>query len=187
VASLDSYKLGPLHITDVSVSLNLQRGLAQAFMTRMTAPAKLTRGKDYPVMLFFRRPGGASGSVSFKVHVPLGMPAGKRDLVLSGTPSDLAGGGFSSLLNSLFSTGGFDEAGPRSLAALSKQIGAVHRYDGVTASFRPRTSKGVALSAPPTDDTLPGGPEGRALRERPVYRNPKLRYSGAVSVRVLVR
>lgn len=184
---LDSYKLGPLHITDVSVSLNLQRGLAQAFMTRMTGLAKLTRGRDYPVRLFFRRPGGASGSVSFKVHVPTGMPKGKRDLVLSGTPSDFAGGGVSSLLISLFGGGGFDEAGPKSLAALSKQIGAVHRYDGITASFRPRHSKGEPLASPTTDDAVPEGAEGKAVRERQAYRDPKLRYSGAVSVRVVVR
>lgn len=186
-SALDSYKLGPLHITNVSVSLNLQRGLAQAYMMRTTGPAKLTRGKNYPVRLFFRRPGGASGSVSFKVHVPTGMPKGKRDLVLSGTPSELAGGGVSPLLTSLFSVGGFDEAGPKSLAALSKQIGAVHRYDGITASFRPRHRKGEALASPTTDDALPAGAEGKAVRERPTYRDPKLRYSGAVSIRVVVR
>jgi hypothetical protein len=114
------------------------------------------------------------------------MPRGARDLVLTGTPSDLAGGGVSALLAALFS-GATDEAGPKSLNALAKQIGAIERYDGVTASFRPRVKKGEALGSATTDDAVPAGPEGQAIRVRRVYRDPKLRLSGAVSMRVVVR
>lgn len=187
-AMLDSYRLGPLTLTAVNVTLKLRRGLSQAFMTRMTGPRKITRGKDYRVRLFFKRAGGGKEqSVSLKVHAPVGMTRGKRDLVLSGTPSDLAGGGFSSLLSDLFSENVPDEAGPSSLAALSKMIGGVHRYDGVTASFRPRHGKHEDLGSPSTPDSLPGGAAGRALRERPVFRDPDLRYTGAVSIPVVVR
>jgi hypothetical protein len=185
--TLDSYRLGPLTLTGVNVTLNLRRGLAQAFMTRMTGPEKITRGKDYTVRMFFKKPGGAEQSVAVKVHAPIGMRRGKRDLVLSGTPSDLAGGGFSALLSGLFGDGSSDEAGPKSLDALSKLIGGIHRYDGVTASFRPRHGKKEPLAAPTTPDSLPGGADGRALRERPVFRTPSLRYSGAVSIPVVVR
>ncbi|MCW2990078.1 MAG: hypothetical protein JWM73_672 [Solirubrobacterales bacterium] len=186
IGLLDSYRLGPLTVTGVNVTLNLRRGLAQAFMTKLTGPGKITRGKDYTVRMAFRRPGGKQQSVAIRVHAPVAMPRGKRDLVLSGTPSDLAGGGFSSLLADIFG-GSTDEAGPKSLAALSKQIGGVHRYDGVTASFRPRHAKGEQLASPTTADSLPGGGEGRAQRERPVFRTPTLRYSGAVSIPVVVR
>ncbi|MFL5843790.1 MAG: hypothetical protein ACJ762_03785 [Solirubrobacteraceae bacterium] len=187
-ALLDTYRAGPLTVTSVNVTLNLRRGLAQAYMTRLTGPEKVTRGKDYPVRMFFRRPGSAKEeSVSFKVHAPIGMTRGKRDLVLSGTPSDLAGGGFASLLADLLGDGSTDEAGPPSLAVLSKQVGAIHRYDGVTASFRPRHGKKETLAGPTTADALPSGAAGRALRERPVYRDGSVRYSGAVSIPVVVR
>jgi len=183
---LDTYRLGPLHVTNVSVTLNLRRGLAQAFMTKVRAPqTRMTRGKTYTVSLSYARPGGARASVPIKIHVPLGMPLGKRDLVLTGTASDLAGGGFSALASFLAPTD--DESGPKTIASLSKQIGAIHRYSGVTASFRPRTKKGEALGTPTTNDSLPEGAEGKAVRERQVYRNPKLRLSGAVAVRVLIR
>lgn len=187
--AIDSYRLGPLTLTGVNVTLNLQRGLAQAFMTRMTGPRKITRGKDYRVRMYFRRPGGKEQSVAFPVRAPLGMSRGRRDLVLSGTPSDLVGGGFSFTLSDLLDggSGSSDEAGPKSLRELSRQIGAIHRYDGVTASFRPRRRKHQELGPPAPPDSLPGGAAGRALRERPVFRTPTLRYSGAVSIPVVVR
>ncbi|MDX6666148.1 MAG: hypothetical protein QOG68_2354, partial [Solirubrobacteraceae bacterium] len=50
-----------------------------------------------------------------------------------------------------------------------------------------RHGKGEPLASPQTDDTLPGGAEGRAQRERPVYRDPKARISGAVSIPVVIR
>jgi hypothetical protein len=186
--TLDSYRLGALTLTGVNVTLNLRRGLSQAFVTRIAGPKKITRGKDYRVRMYFKRPGGGKEqSVSIPVHAPIGMTRGKRDLVLTGTPSDLAGGGFSAMLAELFGGSGFsDEAGPKSLAVLSKQIGAIHRYDGVTASFRPRHGKDP-LGSPTTPDALPSGAAGRALRERPVFRSPKLRYSGAASIAVVVR
>lgn len=187
---LDSYKLGPLTVTSVSATLNLQRGLAQAYITRMTGPKKVVRGKDYTLRMFFRRPGGGKEqSVAIEVHAPLAMPKGKRALVLTGTPSDLMGGGLSSLFSGLLglSGDGTDEAGPKSLAALSKMIGGIHRYDGVSASFRPRVGKGEALASPTTPDALPNGPEGVGQRERPVYRNAALRYSGAVSIPIVVK
>jgi hypothetical protein len=183
---IDTYRLGPLHLTDVSVTLNLRRGLSQGFMTAITArQLKLTRGKTYSMTLHYAKAGGARATVPVKIHVPVGIPRGKRDLVLTGTPSDLAGGGISALSSLLAPSD--DEGGPKTLADLSKEIGQIHRYDGVTASFRPRTKKGQPLNTPTTDDSLPGGAEGKALRERKVYRNPKLRLSGAVNLPVVVR
>src|SRR4051794_4156835 len=146
-ALLDSYRLGPLHVTNVNVNLNLRRGLAQGFMRKITLPQlKVTRGKSYPIELSYVKPGGERASVAFKLHVPLAMPKGQRDLVLTGTPSDLAGGGISLLSESFDSSG--DEAGPATLSALAKQVAALHRYDGVTVSFRPPHKKGEPLADP---------------------------------------
>jgi hypothetical protein len=187
-SAIDTYRLGKLTLTGVNVTLNLRRGLSQAFMTKVTGPAKMTRGKTYTVRMHFKRPRAKTQSVAVKVRVPLRIPRGKRELVLSGTPSDLAGGGFASLIEDLLSgTAETDEAGPRSLDALSKQISAIHRYDGVTASLRPRRKKGEAIAAPTPADSLPGGNQGRALREREVYRDPDLRISGAAGLKVTIR
>src|SRR4051794_35156181 len=143
-ALLDAYRLGPLHITAVNVQLNLRRGLAQGFMSKVKLPQrKLTRGKSYPVELSYVKPGGTKASVAFRLKVPLGMPKGQRDLVLSGTPSDLAGGGISLLTEAIDDT--TDEAGPKSLKALAKEVAGLHRYDGVTVSFRPPHGKGEPL------------------------------------------
>jgi hypothetical protein len=168
---LDAYKLGPLHIAGVDVTLRLRRGLAQAFMTKLAGPKVMRRGHDYPLRLTVKRAGGAAHVVAFTVHAPLGMAAGRRDLVLTGTPSDLAGGGSGAaqLASLLGGDGGAaDEAGPRSIGSLAAQIAALHRYDGVTASFRPRRA-------------------GRGGTGRPVYRDPALRLSGTVALPVLVR
>lgn len=181
-ALIDSYRLGPLTLTGVNVTLNLRRGLAQAFMTRMTGPRRLTRGKRYRLRMFFRRPGERERSVGFSVRVPQDMARGRRELVLSGTPSDLAGG-FDDFFGDLLggAGGGGGEAGPRSLGVLAKKIGAIHRYDGVTASFRARRRPGQRVEGRNEGAKAPG------LRERPVFRTPTLRYSGAVSIPVVVR
>jgi hypothetical protein len=186
--AIDSYRLGKLTLTGVNVTLNLRRGLAQGFITRVSGPAKLTRGKTYTVRLHYKRPRAKEQSVAVKVHVPLRIARGKRELVLTGTPSDLVGGGFASLLEDILNgTAEADEAGPRSLSVLAKQIGAIHRYDGVTASIRPRRKKDEPIGAATPNDSLPNGNQGRALRERQVYRDADLRLSGAAGLKVRIR
>lgn len=172
---LDSYKLGPLTLTAVNVTIGLRRGLAQAFMTRMTGPKRVRRGEDATVKLFYKRPGGEGGSLTLEVPIPAKASRGPRELVLAGTPSDLAGGALldESLL-SLF--GGGNEAGPRNLEALAGQIERLHRYDGITFTLqRRRHKKGRAL--------VPGKPK----KSNRVHRDPDLRYSGVVGLEVVVR
>jgi hypothetical protein len=183
---LDGFQLGPLHITSIDVELTLRRGLSQAFMTGVHSPTRqMHRGRSYPLTVALTKPGGAKSKVTIRVRVPHDIPKGKRDLVLTGTPSDVAGGGtLSDLLQSLLATP--DERGPLSVSALAKEIAGIQRYDGVTASFRPPRRKGEDIGSPASPDSLPSGAEGRALRERPVYRNPKLRLSSAVAVRVTI-
>jgi hypothetical protein len=159
-------------------------------MTTVTGPTTMHRGQDYPVSVTIKRVGGARRIVHFKVHAPFGMTAGRRALVLTGTPSDAAGGGtVSALLSSLFGGDGgtFDESGPKSLSSLARQVAALHRFDGITASFRPRPKRGDDVGQATSDDSLPSGAEGKALRERRVYRDPRLRLSGTVWIPVVVR
>jgi len=187
---LDSYRLGPLHVSGVTVKLRLRRGLSQAFMVGLRGPKVMRRGHRYTVRVTLKRAGGATRTLPIRLEAPAGMVRGRRQLVLTGTPSDFAGGGnLSDLLSALLDGNGgpADEAGPRSIAVLARQIAALHRFDGVTASFRGRRRKGRPLEGPISADALPGGALGRALRERPVYRDPGLRLSGAVSIPVTVR
>jgi hypothetical protein len=185
---IDGFELGPLHLTSGDVDLRLQRGLAQAFLASAKAPRHVRRGGNPRVSVQLRQIGGGTTTRSFRVHVPRGMPTGTRELTLTGTPSDAAGG-LASQLASLFGEGGlaFQEGGLTSVSALARAVGAIHRYAGVTASFRPRQSNDAPIDPPTGDDSLPGGAEGVALRERPAYRDPAFRISGAVRVRVSVR
>src|SRR5205823_5046967 len=75
-----------------------------------------------------------------------------------------------------------DERGALSVSDLAKDIAGLQRYDGVTASFRPPRKKGDPIGTATPSDALPSGAEGRAQRERPVYRDPKLRLSSAVAL-----
>jgi hypothetical protein len=188
-SDVDSFVLGPLHITSVNVDLKLRRALQEAFLASGTAPHRVRRGTDVTVHVRLARIGGGRISRAFKVHVPRGMPFGPRELVLTGTPSDAAGGGLSALasLLGIGSGGTGDDGGPRSISALAREISAIHRYDGVTASFRPPQSSGAPTDAPTNADALPAGPEGVALRERPVYRDPVLRISGTLRMHVNVK
>jgi hypothetical protein len=181
---VDGYELGPLHISSVDIDLSLQRGLAQAFLASAKAPHRVRRGSDVRVRVELRQVGGGTTTRSFRVHVPRGIHTGTRELVLTGTPSDAAGGA-PAQLTSLFGPGA-QEGGPTSVTGLARAIAAIHRYDGITASFRPRQSHDQPIDPPTSADALPPGAEGVALRERPVYRDPAFRISGAVRVRVSV-
>ena len=150
----------------------------------MRAPRRVRRGSNVRVRARLRLVGGGTATRSFTVHVPRGIPAGRRELVLSGTPSDAAGGG-SAALTPMFGAPSA-ESGPTSVTALSRAITAITRYDGVTASFRPPQSHDAPIDPATTPDALPSGPEGVALRERPVYRDPAFRISDAVKTRVVV-
>jgi hypothetical protein len=187
---IDRFELGPLHVTGVNVELQLRRGLSQAFLDGGHAPHRVRRGHDARVQIKLLGVGGARSTRTFRVHVPRGMPTGERELVLTGTPSDAAGGALSQLASLFDGSGGgssdSDEGGPRSLARLARAIAAIHRYDGVTASFRPPQSHSAPIDPPTAPEALPPGPEGVALRERPVYRDPQLRISGTLRLRVFV-
>jgi hypothetical protein len=112
------------------------------------------------------------------------MPTGPRRLRLRGTSVDAgsADDALAVVFGALDSSGGADtgtpqgEEGPRNLDALAKQIAEVHRYDGITSSFRP--------ASPSEDELTPAGSEAVARRVRHVYRDARLRLSGEVFVPV---
>jgi hypothetical protein len=184
VTIIDGFDFGTLDVESVDVNLTLQRGLHQAFMLRAEGPRVVRRGS----MVRFRvRVQGVRGGRSWRtirVRVPERTPKGTRVLTLRGPDTDEAGVLEIDLAEALF--GDFEETatGPRTIDQLRRQVASIGRYDGVEASFPP----------PPEEDELGdfgedeiGGAEGAARRQRKVFRDPELRLSGVVRLRVKVR
>jgi hypothetical protein len=168
----------------VDVNLTLERGLSQAYMLRVTGPKVARRGQTIRVRVQIQGVRGGRSSRTLRVKVPQGIPRGRRALTLTGPDSDEAGVLEIDLAEALF--GDIDEAlgGPRTVEALRKAVAGIGRYDGVEVSFPP----------PPEDDDLGdlgddeiGGAEGRARRARKVFRDPDLRLSGTVRLRLRIR
>jgi hypothetical protein len=161
---LESYRFGTLHPTAVEVALRIRPGVSQAFITGATAARRVRRGRALRVQLHLRHTGTGAGSTqTVRVRVPLDTPRGPRTLRLTGTPADVGGDpddpGDLSIVFEDQDSG--DDPGPQSVAALRTAFAGLARPDGVTA-------------------TLAGS-------KREVYRDPRLRITGHVSVPVLVR
>jgi hypothetical protein len=165
VGTLDSYRFGTLHPTAVEVGLRARAGLDQAFITGATAPHRVRRGRALRVLLHLRHTGtGARSTRTIRVRVPLDTPRGLRTLRLVGTPSDIGGNpddpGDLSIVFEQQDTG--EDPGPRSLDELRAAFAALHRSDGVSATFG-----------------------GGSRRE--VYHDPRLRITGQARLHVIVR
>jgi hypothetical protein len=165
VATLDGYRFGTLHPTMVEVGLRTRAGLDQAFITGVTAPHRVRRGRALRVLLHLRHTGtGARTTRMIRVRVPLDTPRGPRTLRLLGTPADIGGNpddpGDLSIVFEQQDTG--EDPGPRSLPELRAAFAALHRSDGVSATFG-----------------------GGSRRE--IYRDPHLRITGQARLHVIVR
>ena len=177
VGAVDAFLFGPLHITGVTVELGLRRSLRQAFMLGVKAPRVLRRGRSARLRLRFRGHDGPPQSRTIAFRVPRNAPRGTRRLRLNGPGADAAGGEGADLAE-IFALAidgegeeGASETGPPTLDALAKEVAAVHRYDGITATLRSPGGGGDG-----------GGPPGRKI-----FRDARLRFSGTVSTTVTVR
>jgi hypothetical protein len=187
---LDAYEATPLTIERVELNVRLQRGLRQAFLVSLHGPSRVRRGTTVRLRVRLRRAGGSVQTRTIAVPVPRAMPAGRRELVLTGTPEDTGASGLGEDdtlldLGTLFDVPEPDSDGPTTLAGLARAIERIERYDGVRASF-------VEPGADPPDPEdpsadVPKGPEGAAARPRRVYRDADLRISGSAKLRVTVR
>jgi hypothetical protein len=175
---LDQYNFGVVHVTSASVSLKLRRSLRQAYILDAKGPTRVKRGHDVKVKVYAQQVRGAKLTRTVSVHVPRYLSKGTHILTLTGTPADaVAGQGDSDDYSSTFEislgddSSSDDDPGPRSLSALTAAFGAIHREDGVTASFRdPGDSAGDTASS-----------------EIEVLRDPQLRFSGSAALRVVVK
>jgi hypothetical protein len=162
---IDSFNIKPLHVSRASVSVKLQRGLAQAFIVAAQGPRRVRSGQRIPVRLLLQQVLGPRVKVSFSLRVPH-LAAGPHDLVLTGTPADNADDTFTAVVGDALSGGASgapnDGLGPRSVDALAKQIASIHSFDGLRARF--------------------GAPGTRAHGGRRVYRDKRLRISGSTTI-----
>jgi hypothetical protein len=174
VALIDAYDVAPLRLTGVDADVKLRRGLLQAFLLSASGPHRVRQGSTVHLRITARRVRGGLLHRTIAVHVPRNQRRGSYDLTLTGTPTDEVSSDGSSdvsvdLSNVLDLTGESSTNPPTSLDDLADRIAAIHRYDGVTASFR-----------------RPGEGPGDGPPERPAYRDPRLRITGSASVRVRV-
>lgn len=176
---LDAFDAAPLKVTRAEVGVRVARGLRIAELRRLEGPASARRGSTIAVRATLRRPGGATLRRTIRMRVPRHMPSGPRDLFLKGTEADASLGGDDGETIDLSMFEPSERGGPASVAALARELSAIHRYDGVTARFLP-PGAGV-----PQD--LPGGAERFAQRARRVFRDPALRVSGRARLSLVVR
>ncbi|WP_445149050.1 hypothetical protein [Baekduia sp. Peel2402] len=175
---IDQYNFGAIHVTAASISLKLRRALHQAYILDATGPTRVKRGSDVKVKVYAQKIRGAKLTKTVKVHIPRYLSKGTHLLTLTGTPADTVAGSGSDDYSSTFTISlgsedsqNSDDPGPRSLAELAAMFGAIHREDGVTASFRD------------TDDTA----GDTATSEIAVLNDPQLRFSGSAALRVVVK
>jgi hypothetical protein len=159
------------------VNIKLRRELRQAYLLDADGPRHARRGHDVKVEIVAQHVRGKRFHRSILVHVPTYLARGEHVLTLTGTPADAAAGDADSqdLASTFTVTLGDDEspddAGPPTIGALADAFAATGRGDGVTAAFRD-----------------PGDSEGEtATNEVEVLRDPDVRISGEVSLRLDVR
>ncbi len=186
ISLIDGYEFGTLDMESVEVNLTLRRGLRQAYMLRAEGPRRVKRGGTARVRVRIQAVRGERSWRTIRVPVPRGMPRGERFLTLSGPDTDESGILEIDLAEALFGDGGEDITGPRTVEQLRRAVGRIGRYDGVEASFEP-PDLDEELGDLEEELDLVDGAEGIARRSRKVFRDPELRLSGTVRLRVNVR
>lgn len=169
---LDAFNFGPLRVTSVEANLQLRRGLRQGYVTRVSAPRRVRRGRRVPVTVTVRRVNGPSERRRFRLRIPRSAPTGLVELELAGTAPDLFTDeiiiDFDELLSAEDEETDPGDPGPRDVEALAAEIEGLRRYDGVAARFG-----------------RPGRRSGRAL-VRQAFRDADIRISGRASTLVRV-
>jgi hypothetical protein len=182
---LESVQFPGIRVDSMSADLKVRRGLAQAYLSRATAPRHTHRGGRLRVKATVKVLRGTKRRVSFKVPVPSSLRRGEYMLVLSGPGPDGTGGGgggggdLIDFLAELLSPGGASDLGPTSFKSLRRQFAGFRHYDGLTARFVPVEAERIAPSA--RGKRRPG-----SSRRLHVYVNRNFRIGGTVAVPVHV-
>ncbi len=137
LAAVDAFKLGTLHVKEVSARITLRRGIRQAYLRSVRAPKRVRPGQRIRVSVGIHRVRGKQSRRTFTVRVPRELDPGHHQLVLRGTPADSGGEDLLAELTEIFGGGEEREDGPGAtrVSQVVAQMKRVQRYDGVTMSI----------------------------------------------------
>jgi hypothetical protein len=159
---IDGYQFGLLHPTSVEVGLRLRRGLRQAYILDASGPRHARRGRKVKLVLRLRRAGtGVRSTKTIELRIPADVKPGSHTIKLVGTDADAGSSPDESDLTFVFDAGPSTQKQPQSVADVAREVTALERYDGVTATI--------------------GSSDIEA------YRDPNLRISGEARVALTVR
>ncbi|MEA2142430.1 MAG: hypothetical protein QOI64_860, partial [Solirubrobacteraceae bacterium] len=133
---IDAYKPAALHLTEVSARVTMTRGQHQAYMRRLILPRLVRRGSRVTARLVVQRVRGARETIRFKMRIPATLRRGFQRITLKGADPDGAQDLFGGLTITLGDESEPDTQGPKTLAALVKEIRKLQRWDGVRMTGR---------------------------------------------------
>ena len=150
IGLVDAFKFGRITPTDVSVRMQVSRGVNEAFVLSARAPRRVRPGRRIRVRLRLQRRRGGRFRLSFPMRVPRGLRPGRHVLTLRGVvPASLeeaSEDGLEIVLEDLGEGAGSDDrAGPRSVRDLAAQFSALGASDGLRGTFGSRGRGPVVL------------------------------------------
>jgi hypothetical protein len=161
----DAVTFARLHVQSVNVTLRVQRGLQDGYMTSAKAPRHVHAGQRIPVTLRVRRYRGRTITERLRVRLPADLKPGTRRLKLIGTaPESADTADLGTILIDAFGGGDSADAGdpgPRNLREVIDAVQALARTDGVSVAFPDLGRRGRAGA--------------------PIFVDPKLRISGTAT------
>jgi hypothetical protein len=132
LADVDAYTSKPPTVKRVSVLIKLRRTAEQAFMRRVTAPARVRAGQRIRVKVALQKVRGARLTRTYPVKIPADARKGRLKLEFVGHDVDSGDSGLATIIigeDDPQDAGG--DPGPRTLKALASQVAGIARYDGV--------------------------------------------------------
>jgi hypothetical protein len=142
LGDIDAYTGKPPNVTQVSVLMTLRRTAEQAFIRRISLPRTVRAGHTLKIKLRLQEVRGERFVRTYELHLPSSAPAGRQRLRFVGQDTDEGDDGLATLILSLGDnpTPGGDP-GPPTLRGLAKEVGRIHRYDGVLMRIGHRTMR----------------------------------------------
>jgi hypothetical protein len=163
-------KFQHLHVTRVDADESIARGLDQGVIVAASLPRQVRRGARSTVRLRLRLPRGPVRTLTIHPRVPASLPPGPALMTVQGTSADGEPGfAFEEVLGLPASER--SSRGPRTLKQLAGRVAAIHRFHGITVSFKPPGRHRNASS----------------VRLLPKLSDPLMRVSGRRDRRVVVR
>lgn len=141
LGAIDTARFARLHVTSVSASARVERGLRLATIRSVEGPRKVRPGQRIQLKLRVRLVHGPLRTLRVTTRVPRDVPRGVRTLKIVGTPSDgdgFGGGGDGEFFLELFGEGE-GAGGAQSLRQVRDRFESVDRWDGVTARIGRRS------------------------------------------------